>query len=202
MHISYEKLWKLLIERGLQKTDLLSLCGISSRTLSKLSKNQNVNTDTLLAVCGTLNCELNDIMEICRESAPRSLYDAFCACKAVSSDIYTDTYEFEFGGRRVIVKKTRERAGKTTFIRCSENSLVWTDVVPLGMMHAQNAEHVICNASFWREGALCIVVISGRNMGFRNLDDGIFISWNRTPPDGKHIYLMSEPRFKLFEAKI
>ena len=44
MYISYERLWKLLLERGMKKTDLLTLCKISSRTLSKLSKDANVNT--------------------------------------------------------------------------------------------------------------------------------------------------------------
>ena len=46
MYISYEKLWKTLIDKHLQKTDLISLCGISSRTLTKLSKNENIKFKT------------------------------------------------------------------------------------------------------------------------------------------------------------
>jgi DNA-binding Xre family transcriptional regulator len=62
--ISYKKLWKLLIDKDLKKTDLLSLAGISKATLNKLSHNQNVTTDILIKVCKALNCNISDIAEI------------------------------------------------------------------------------------------------------------------------------------------
>ncbi len=198
MYISYEKLWKLLLERGLNKTDLISLGGISSRTLSKLSKNQNVNTDTLLAICEALDCGIGDIMEICADDAARSLYSVFVSKKPVSEDEYFKTYEFEYKGKPVIVKKTVEKAGKTTHIRCDGEKLVRVDHIGAGHV-SYPIEKPIGNAGFYKKDAVCIVVISGKDMGFRNLDDGVFISWNRPAPEGKHIYLMSEPRFKLFE---
>ena len=61
--ISYNKLWKLLIDKGMTKTQLTELAGFSSSTLAKLSKNQNVNTDTLNVICKALTCNTSDIME-------------------------------------------------------------------------------------------------------------------------------------------
>lgn len=64
MSISYNKLWKLLIDRGMKKTDLREISGISTGTLAKLGKNENVSTDILVKVCEALNCDVSDIMEI------------------------------------------------------------------------------------------------------------------------------------------
>jgi len=61
--ISYNKLWKLLIDKNLNKTQFRLLVGISSATLAKLSKNDNVNTDTINNICKTLQCDVSDIME-------------------------------------------------------------------------------------------------------------------------------------------
>ncbi len=61
--ISYNKLWKLLIDKNLNKTQFRLLVGISSATLAKLSKNDNVNTDTINSICKTLKCDVSDIME-------------------------------------------------------------------------------------------------------------------------------------------
>lgn len=64
MTTRYNKLWKLLIDKGLKKTDLLALCGMSSASLAKLSKNENVTTDVLVRICEALSCNVDDIMEI------------------------------------------------------------------------------------------------------------------------------------------
>lgn len=64
MHISYKKLWKLLIDRELMKKDLCKMAGISSASMAKLGKNENVNTDIILKICMALNCNVGDIMEI------------------------------------------------------------------------------------------------------------------------------------------
>ncbi len=63
MKITYKKLWKLLIDKNLKKTSLLSLAGISSVTLAKLSKDENVSTDILIRICQSLNCQLTDIID-------------------------------------------------------------------------------------------------------------------------------------------
>lgn len=64
MHISYKKLWKKLIDEGLLKKDLCERAGISSASMAKLGKNENINTEILVRICRTLNCDTSDIMEI------------------------------------------------------------------------------------------------------------------------------------------
>lgn len=67
MKISYKKLWKLLIDRDMKKKDLAELSGISSASIAKLGRNENVNTDILLKICVALKCDVSDIMEIITE---------------------------------------------------------------------------------------------------------------------------------------
>lgn len=64
MAISYKKLWKLLIDKDMKKKDLAEKANISTYTLSKLTKGENVTTDILLKICNTLECSFEDIMEI------------------------------------------------------------------------------------------------------------------------------------------
>lgn len=64
MKMSYKRLWKLLIDKDMNKTDLRKAAGISSSSLAKLGKDENVTTDVLLRICKALDCELDDIVEI------------------------------------------------------------------------------------------------------------------------------------------
>lgn len=64
MKMSYKKLCKLLIDKDMKKTDLRKAAGISSSSLAKLGKDENVTTDVLLRICKALDCELDDIVEI------------------------------------------------------------------------------------------------------------------------------------------
>lgn len=64
MPVSYNKLWKQLIDKEMKKTDLRVVAGISSGTLAKLGKNESVTTDILVRICHALNCDIGDIMEI------------------------------------------------------------------------------------------------------------------------------------------
>ena len=64
MAVSYKKLWKLLIDRDMKKKDLLAAAGISQSSLSKMGRNENVNTDILVKICKALSCDIGDIMEI------------------------------------------------------------------------------------------------------------------------------------------
>ncbi len=66
MYFSYNKLWKLLIDRGMKKQELSKLSRVSSTTLAKLSNNENVTTDVLLRICKALDRNLNDIVETIR----------------------------------------------------------------------------------------------------------------------------------------
>lgn len=64
MAISYKKLWKLLIDRDMKKKDLQKAAGISSTSITKLGKNENVNTEILQKICTALECDISDIMEM------------------------------------------------------------------------------------------------------------------------------------------
>ncbi len=64
MSISYKKLWKLLIDRDMKKKDLREVAGISTASMAKLGKNENVKTDVLVKICNALKCDISDIMEI------------------------------------------------------------------------------------------------------------------------------------------
>jgi DNA-binding Xre family transcriptional regulator len=63
MAISFKKLWKLLIDKNMKKKDLQRLSGISSATITKLGRNENVNTEILQKICTALQCDVCDIME-------------------------------------------------------------------------------------------------------------------------------------------
>ncbi len=64
MRFSYNKLWKLLIDKGWTKSELRQKAGISSSTIAKLGKGENVTTDVLLKICIALNCRIEAIIEI------------------------------------------------------------------------------------------------------------------------------------------
>lgn len=70
--VSYKKLWKLLIDRDLKKKDLLAAAGISQSSLSKMGRNENVNTDILVKVCKALKCDIGDIMEVINDNEEQS----------------------------------------------------------------------------------------------------------------------------------
>jgi len=60
----YRKLWKLLIDKKMTKSELRKQSGISSVTLAKLGKDENVTTDVLLKICKVLECDITDIVSI------------------------------------------------------------------------------------------------------------------------------------------
>lgn len=68
MAVSYKKLWKLLIDKDLKKKDLRSLTGVSTTTMSRLAKDENVSTEILAKICAALNCDVGDIMEFVPEN--------------------------------------------------------------------------------------------------------------------------------------
>lgn len=63
MAICYKKLWKLLIDKEMQKKDLRLAAGLSTNVIAKLGKNENVSTEVLGKICKVLQCEITDIME-------------------------------------------------------------------------------------------------------------------------------------------
>lgn len=77
--ICYKKLWKLLIDRDMQKKDLRIAAGLSTNVIAKLGKNQNVSTEVLGKICKILNCEITDIMEFIDEDPEKEKNDACTA---------------------------------------------------------------------------------------------------------------------------
>ena len=67
MSVCYNKLWKLLIDKNLNKTDLRLAAGLTTTALAKLGKNENVNTEVLAKICKVLECGVDDIMEFVPE---------------------------------------------------------------------------------------------------------------------------------------
>lgn len=64
MALSYKKLFKLLIDRDLKKKDLCRLADISTSSVTKLRKNQHVNTEILEKICDALECDIFEIVEV------------------------------------------------------------------------------------------------------------------------------------------
>ena len=64
MAVCYNKLWKLLIDKRMTKTQLCNEAKVSTNAMAKLGKGQSVRVDVLVKICGTLGCTMDDIMEI------------------------------------------------------------------------------------------------------------------------------------------
>ena len=67
MAVCYKKLWKLLIDKNMNKTELRMATGITTTALAKLGRNENVNTEVLVKICKVLDCNIEDIVEIVDE---------------------------------------------------------------------------------------------------------------------------------------
>ena len=63
MAVSYNKLWKLLIDKNMKKKELGEAAGISNTLIAKLGKNENVTVEVLVKICTALDCNIEDIME-------------------------------------------------------------------------------------------------------------------------------------------
>ena len=72
MSVSYKRLWKLLIDKDMKKKDLTAAANISTYTVNKLNRGENVNTDTLVSICKVLGCTFDDIMELIPDQPPES----------------------------------------------------------------------------------------------------------------------------------
>ena len=68
MSANYDKLWKLLIDKDMKKKDLQKAAGISAAYITKLGKNENVNTEIIEKICVALQCDVSDIMEMVEDN--------------------------------------------------------------------------------------------------------------------------------------
>lgn len=67
MKISYNKLWKMLIDKNMKRKDLMEVAGISSASVAKLGRGDNIQTDVLLRICEALDCTIEDILKTIKE---------------------------------------------------------------------------------------------------------------------------------------
>jgi len=64
MKVCYNKFFKLLIDKQMKKGELCRRAGISTNTMAKMAKGQNLNVDLLARICGVLECTMDDILEL------------------------------------------------------------------------------------------------------------------------------------------
>ena len=67
MAVCYNKLWKILIDRDMSKTEFIKAAKISTNAMAKLGKNEDVRVEVLVKICGVLNCSIDDILDIIPE---------------------------------------------------------------------------------------------------------------------------------------
>ena len=67
MIISYNKLWHLMLDKKINKRELREITGISTASIAKLGKGENITTDILIKICKALDCDITDIMELSQE---------------------------------------------------------------------------------------------------------------------------------------
>ena len=71
MDVSYNKLFKMLIDKEMKKTEFAKEVGISANTLAKLARNETVSMDVIIRICRVLGCSVDDIMDILPETRVR-----------------------------------------------------------------------------------------------------------------------------------
>lgn len=76
-HFNYNRLWKMLIDRGIQKQELQKKSDVSAASIAKMGRGENVTTDVLLRICEALDCNVEDIMERVPNESPKRSADEF-----------------------------------------------------------------------------------------------------------------------------
>ena len=72
MRVSYKKLWKLLIDKGLKKKELCAQAGISPASVTKMGKGGHITTEVLMKVCMALDCGVEDVIEFVPDTPPQT----------------------------------------------------------------------------------------------------------------------------------
>lgn len=211
MYINYSKLWRLLAEKDLSKSDLMELTGLSSRVIAKLAKNETVTTDTVAKVCAALSCDVSDIMECVSENS-LSLYQ-YCRSfgKVVEENENVKKYAFMFRERKYVVYITNETASKATQIKCADNGAIYWRQYHISFAHMSsfgtsaagplNDNKVLVKPTRAADET-AIVVIKGKPSLISGLDEGIWVSAAYGKSKSKNdVFVMTEAQFKLFEAK-
>lgn len=198
MYMDYSKLWKLLIDKGMTKTDLLELTGISSRVLAKLSKNETVTTDTLARICEALDCNIGDIMD-CVSEERLSVWSAFRKLGVCTEE--NERYKvlrFTVGEKKYVVYQSQRRATKATQIECGAGgNILWKQFYPIGHIATYPEVDLLISPPRTADETV-IVLIMGKPSVITGLDENGYVSGRGTPKKPTDVFVMSEAAFKLF----
>ncbi len=203
MYINYSRLWQLLAEKELTKSDLMELTGLSSRVIAKLAKNETVTTDTIAKICGALSCDVGDVMECANENA-LSLYHfsrSFGECAEKNERI--NTVRFARDGVSYVLHMTAKAATKATRICCEEDGTIWWEQHHMmGGPCTPSVVRQVLIKPVREENETVLVVIKGKPGIITGLDEGIWVSAKNGRLRGpRDVFVMSEAAFKVFEPQ-
>lgn len=201
MYIDYSKLWKLLVDKNMSKSDLIALTGISSRVIAKMSKNETITTDTLARICSALNCNVSDIMECVSEEnlTIYAAYRKYGVC--VEENELFKTFQFTAAGQKYTVYKSNQGATKATQIHCEENKTIyWVQFYPVGHIVGMSTKTVLVKPCP-KDDEIVIVLIKGKPSVIVGLDENGFVSSRGMRKSKSDIYVMSESAFKIFTPR-
>jgi DNA (cytosine-5)-methyltransferase 1 len=204
MYIDYSNLWKLLAEKGLSKSDLMQLTGLSSRIIAKLAKNETVTTDTIARICSALSCSVGDVME-CLNETKLSLYNAFRTLGRISEENETfSKVTFELNGQKYAVYLSKKAATKATRIYCeADNTVYWEQHYMMGGPCTPSIVKSILVKPERARDEITLVVVKGKPGVIVGLDEGIWVSAKNGKRKGtQDIFVMSEAVFKVFAPKL
>ncbi len=198
MYMDYSKLWKLLIDKNMTKTELMDETGLSSRIIAKLSKNETVTTETLSKICACLNCDIADITE-CKEENSLSLYNYYTKFGKIIEDTENyKTVKLEHNGRKYTIYAIKKPVKKSTIIHLEKDGTIYREqLYPFGGTMRPSSVKTTLIKPIPQRGETTIVLFSGKP-NFRGLDDGIFISAKNKTSNASSVYVMTEASFKLF----
>ena len=119
-----------------------------------------------------------------------------------STDENCSNYTFEYKGKRIVLKKTLRKANKRVIVTCSGHTVSAVRLIPVTIhTPATEQEFNIDVAEIANDGAIAIVVISGKPGLIKGLDEGIFVSAGGERKGKNDVYVMSETRFRTFSIE-
>lgn len=203
MYINYSKLWKLLVEKGLSKSDLMEITGLSSRVIAKLAKNETVTTDTIAKVCTALSCDVSDMMECSHENTLSLYHYSRTFGKVMEENETIQKVGFVFHGQKYVIYLTKKAATKATVIYCEKDGTVyWEQHYMMGGICTPSIVKSVLVKPTRNPDEIVMVVIKGKPGTIVGLDEEIWVSARNGKLNGqKDIFVMSEAAFKLFEPK-
>ncbi len=204
MYISYARLWKLLAERELTKSDLMELTGLSSRVIAKLAKNETVTTDTVAKICTVLSCDVGDIMECLTEDSLSLYHCSRSFGETVEENENIRKIFFSLNGQKYAIYMTKKAANKATRIYCEKDETIyWEQYHMMGGMCTPSIIKSVLVKPKRESDEIAIVVIKGKPGAIIGLDEGIWVSAkNGILQSQNDIFVMSEAAFKIFSPKI